>query len=104
MVIIESNVKNEIYNIAGGFEQTNIDTVKKIIKTIGKDTNIYLSPGEIIGEDFNKYLDLSYSRKGQDVRYALCDKKLKKLGWKAKRLFDYELPKIVEYYKDNFIW
>ena len=29
---INSEVKNEIYNIAGGFEQTNYDTVKKIIK------------------------------------------------------------------------
>ena len=30
--IIDSGQTNEIYNVAGGFEQTNIDTVKKIIK------------------------------------------------------------------------
>ena len=50
------------------------------------------------------YVDLSYSRVGQDVRYALNDNKLRNLGWKPKCVFDKELPKIVEYYKLNFIW
>ena len=36
------------------------------------------------------------------MRYALDDSKLQKLGWKAKMLFDEELPKIVDYYKNNF--
>ena len=59
-----------------------------------------------IDEDINlsNYVDLSYSRVGQDVRYALNDDKIKSLGWKSKRLFDYEIPEIVEYYKENFIW
>ena len=34
ITIIESEVKNEIYNIAGGFEQTNMNTVKKILYEI----------------------------------------------------------------------
>ena len=51
-----------------------------------------------------KYLDLSYSRQGQDVRYALNDDKLRALGWEPKAIFDKELPEIVEYYKNNFIW
>jgi dTDP-D-glucose 4,6-dehydratase len=51
-----------------------------------------------------EYIDLSYSRKGQDVRYALNDDKLRALGWKSKRIFDNELHKIVNYYKENFIW
>jgi|TARA_R110002074_G_scaffold265640_1_gene437866 dTDP-glucose 4,6-dehydratase len=104
LTIIESKVKNEIYNICGGFEQSNWDTVSKLIKTMGKDVNIYLSPGEIIGEDFSDYLDLNYSRQGQDVRYALNDSKLRLLGWKPKMIFDNELPNIIDYYKTNFIW
>ena len=93
ITIIESGVENEIYNIAGGFEQANFATVKKVItEYLNKDI------------DLSKYVDLSYSRAGQDVRYALNDNKLKGLGWKSKRLFDYEIPKIVEYYKENFIW
>ena len=90
--IIESGKVNEIFNVCGGFEQSNIDTVSKIIKLYTKDDN------------YENYLDLSFSRQGQDVRYALNDNKLRSLGWKPQAIFDKELPDIVDYYKDNFIW
>jgi len=89
--IIETEVQNEIYNIAGGFEQANIDTVCKVIHEYGFETP-------------SKYLDFTYSRVGQDVRYALDDSKLRALGWEPKAIFDEELPQIVEYYKNKFIW
>jgi len=92
ITIVESGITNEIYNIAGGFEQENIVTVEKIIK-------------EYLGEvDYSSYIDTSVNRKGQDVRYALDDSKLRNLGWKPKIIFDEELPQIVEYYNKNFIW
>jgi dTDP-D-glucose 4,6-dehydratase len=50
------------------------------------------------------HVDFSYSRVGQDVRYALNDDKLKSLGWTPKKVFDQEIDLIVEYYKNNFIW
>lgn len=87
----EGNI-NSIYNIAGGFEQTNIDTVTKIIKEYLGDTNIF------------SYIDTTFNRVGQDVRYALDDTKLRNLGWEPKKSFDEELPRIVDYYKNNFIW
>jgi dTDP-glucose 4,6-dehydratase len=93
ITIIESGVKNEIYNIAGGFEQSNLITVQKILIA----NNIDLS-------DFDKHVDLSCNRQGQDVRYALDDTKLRSLGWSPVKHFDQELIKIVEYYKHNFIW
>jgi len=43
-------------------------------------------------------------RAGQDVRYSINDNKLKSLGWSATAEFDTELSKVVQYYKDNFIW
>jgi len=95
--IIESDVKNEIYNIAGGFEQSNIDTVKKII-------NNYLNIEDIQQQLFKNYVDLSYQRQGQDIRYALDDQKLRSLGWKPEAIFDAELPEIINYYKNKFIW
>ena len=55
-------------------------------------------------ENVKLFLDLSYSRAGQDVRYALDDSKLRALGWKPEAVFEQELPKIVEYYKNKFIW
>ena len=96
--IIESGIQNEIYNIAGGFEQSNYDTVKKILQVY---TN---SNRELDIFDMKEYLDLSYSRIGQDVRYALDDSKLRVLGWKPTTIFDKELPGIVNYYKNKFIW
>ena len=92
ITIIEAGVENEIYNIAGGFEQSNYDTVKKVITEYNGDN------------DIEKYLDLSYSRAGQDVRYALDDSKLRALGWKTVSEFDCELSHIIEYYKNKFIW
>jgi len=104
VTIIERGVKNEIYNICGGYEQSNLDTVSKII-------TLYYPKDKELEEDFPHYnqgieqhLDLSYSRQGQDVRYALNDDKLRALGWEPKAVFDKELPAIVEYYKNNFIW
>jgi dTDP-glucose 4,6-dehydratase len=89
--IIKAGVENEIYNIAGGFEQSNYDTVCKVIHEYGLETP-------------SQHLDFTYSRVGQDVRYALDDSKLRSLGWEPKAVFDEELPSIVEYYKNNFIW
>lgn len=102
--IIEAGVKNEIYNICGGFEQTNLETVDKILKLyVGEDESLK-ETFPYYDEDRNQFLDLSYSRQGQDVRYALNDDKLRSLGWEPVKTFDNELPSIVEYYKNNFIW
>ena len=95
ITIINSGVKNEIFNIAGGFEQSNIVTIEKII-------NEYLS--ELPIDYKERYLDFSVHRLGQDVRYALNDDKLRCLGWKPEVNFDSVIGKIVEYYKKNFIW
>lgn len=95
ITIINSGIKNEIYNIAGGFEQSNIVTVEKIIKE-------YF---QILPDNYKeKYIDFCFQRVGQDVRYALNDMKLRNLGWKPQKEFDVEIKNIVEYYKNNFIW
>ena len=83
--------KLEIYNIAGGYEQSNMDTVSKILK-------------EFQIENKEDYIDTSFSRVGQDVRYALNDDKLRALGWEPKMVFDEEIKGIVSYYNNRFIW
>jgi len=92
LTIIDSGVTNEIYNVAGGFEQKNITTVQKIIKAYDEN---------YVWED---HIDMSYNRQGQDVRYALDDCKLRNLGWSPKRDFDAEIGNIVEYFKTEFKW
>jgi len=49
-------------------------------------------------------VDTSYSRIGQDVRYALDDSKLRSLGWSPQKKFDDEIVSIAQYYKNKFIW
>jgi dTDP-glucose 4,6-dehydratase len=93
ITIIESEIVNEIYNICGGFEQTNLDTIKKILILYGIEDN-----------QISDYIDFSCNRPGQDVRYALDDSKLRNLGWYPKKEFDVELQDIVAYYKNRFIW
>jgi len=94
--IIESGKVNEIYNICGGFEQTNYETVKSVIEKYRKqEPDVFMMKG---------FLDKSYSRQGQDVRYALNDDKLRALGWEPTKNFNYELKEIVDYYKNRFIW
>ena len=92
--IIEAGKVNEIYNIAGGFEQSNIDTVKKVI-------NAYHNKEVVNYADF---INFNIARPGQDIRYALNDDKIRSLGWSPKCNFDEEIKLIVDYYKYNFIW
>jgi dTDP-glucose 4,6-dehydratase len=91
IAIINSGTVNEIFNISGNYEIDNLTVVKKILELYNGRTDVenYITP-----------LD----RLGQDVRYAIDDSKLKALGWKAEANFNIELAKIVDYYKQNFIW
>lgn len=93
ITIIEKGAKNQIYNVAGGFEQKNKQTVKKIIQCYFGDDR-----------DYSDYADLCYKRKGQDVRYSLDDSKLRSLDWKPEKKFDNEIKEIVEHYKNYFRW
>lgn len=86
--LIEHGKRNEIYNIAGPDELTNLHLISKIVGVYFGDE-----------EDTNEHVDFGYSRPGQDVRYAICDQKLKKLGWKPEMILDEEIKYIVEEFK-----
>lgn len=90
ITIIEAGVQNEIYNIAGNYEEQNIVVANRIL--------------DLMGLKGDQWLDLSVTRQGQDVRYSVDDTKLQALGWKPRAVFDNELKQIVEYYTTNFVW
>ena len=93
LTVLRTGNENEIYNISGNVEQKNIETARKIIQEFhGKSSG------------WEQHIDLSYVRPGQDVRYALSDKKLSSLGWSAKKDFDEELEGIVKFYKKQYEW
>tara|TARA_Y100000004_G_scaffold175034_1_gene214278 strand:- start:45 stop:995 length:951 start_codon:yes stop_codon:yes gene_type:complete len=93
IAVIENGEPNEIYNISGGFEQKNKDTVRKIIGAYFESEDAW--------ED---HVDLGYKRPGQDVRYSVNDDKIRSLGWKPSKVFDTEIHEIVKHYKNNFRW
>ena len=96
ITLIEKGQVGEIYNVAGGFEQQNIDTVSTIVEAYYKAV---LDPKAIA-----THIDFSCSRPGMDVRYALDDSKIKTLGWEPEADFNYVILGMVNYYKDKFIW
>ena len=79
MKIIESGVKNDIYNISGNYEESNLVVVQKIMDLYGGITA------------YDEHLT-ELKRPGQDVRYSIDDTKLKALGWEPKACLLYTSP------------
>ena len=90
--IVNAGVVNEIYNISGNYETSNLDVVHQIIDNM------------MLTADHEDHIDFDYQRLGADVRYSIDDSKLKALGWQPRRVFKDELPGIVDYYQKNFVW
>jgi dTDP-glucose 4,6-dehydratase len=93
MHLLQQNICNEIFNISGNYEDSNINVFKKILSVSGRDSNNY-----------KQYADFGVTRPGQDVRYSIDDSKLRSIGWNNKKLFDNELPDIVSYNMERFVW
>jgi len=98
LTLYDKAERNRIYNISSEFEQTNIETVTKVINSyfLGKiNRNV---------PNINEFLDFSYNRPGQDVRYAISCEPLRELQWRPTRNFDTEIVNLVNHYKREFVW
>lgn len=93
LFLLDRNKVNDIYNISGNYEDTNLNVFKKILSAHGIDPAKY-----------QDHADFSFTRPGQDVRYSIDDSKLRSLGWKNHRSFDHEIGQIVDHYRERFIW
>ena len=98
ITIYHKGERNKIYNISSQFEQTNIITVEKIINSYFLGTLTRNVP------NFERHIDYSYSRPGQDVRYAISCDPLRNLQWRPTKVFDEEIVKLVENYKKGWTW
>lgn len=97
--LIDAGIRNGIYNISGDEHYQNIEVVKKIIHLVNGPSNISSN------DWYTNFLDLEYDRPGQDVRYSVDDRKIREAtGWAPIHKLDDTLPRIVDYYKKNFIW
>jgi len=91
--IINSGTVNEVYNIPGNFEISNLEVVEAVVREFhGSDANV------------QDYINTNYERPGADLRYSIDGKKLKDLGFESSRDFHKEISSIVKYHQDNWIW
>jgi dTDP-glucose 4,6-dehydratase len=70
--MINSGVRNEIFNLSAGNQLTNLEVVKTVLSWYGKEMN----------ENTIKFVE---NRLGQDVRYSIDSTKARRvLGWEPK--------------------
>lgn len=88
--VLHKGVSGEVYNVGGNNEKANIEIVKLIIETVGKN------------EDLIKYVK---DRLGHDRRYAIDNTKItRELGWKPEYTFEEGMKETIEWYLDNKDW
>jgi dTDP-glucose 4,6-dehydratase len=88
-VIIERGNTGEVYNVASGCEQTNLETAKMIVTRMDRPTTL---------------IQLVNDRPGHDRRYAMCDAKLRSLGWQPATSFDAGLAETIAWYLEHIGW
>ncbi len=79
----------EIYNIGSGYELSNLELTRRLIKLTGQSEAM---------------IELVKDRPGHDFRYALDSSKLGRLGWKPIYSFDQALAETVKWYQNNKDW
>jgi len=81
---------NEVYNIGGGTELSNLELTHMIINTLGA------------GETSIEYVQ---DRKGHDLRYSInCEKIEKELGYQPQVKFQEGLASTIEWYRNHRDW
>ena len=85
--------------------QTAESIEKSVEETVNKILSAYFM-GSITRQvpDSEQFLDFTYNRPGQDVRYAISCAPLKNLGWSSQINFDEEIVELVQHYKKEFRW
>ncbi|MFL5777379.1 MAG: dTDP-glucose 4,6-dehydratase [Chloroflexota bacterium] len=87
--VLRLGTSGETYNVAGGEEMTNRDTVALLLERLGK-------PWSLVRE--------VEDRPGHDRRYAMDGSKLAALGWAPKTSFADGLAATVDWYRANEPW
>jgi dTDP-glucose 4,6-dehydratase len=79
----------EVYNVSAGFEQTNLQVARDILRRLGKPETL---------------IRFVTDRAGHDIRYALDSRKLRALGWAPMESYESALDEIVQWYAENEWW
>ncbi len=87
-LILQQGVIGETYLVQGE-ERTNLEITKLLLGIMNLDDSM---------------IEFVEHRLGHDFRYAINGNKMKELGWERVHSLDHDLPKIVQWYKDNEWW
>ena len=87
--VLRQGAPGETYNVAGGTELANRDTVERLLAQLGKPWSLVRQV-----ED----------RPGHDRRYAMDGAKLAALGWSPVVSFDDGLAATVDWYREHEAW
>ncbi len=86
--VLQKGQLGETYLIQGE-ERTNLEVTRMLLQILGLDESM---------------IEFVEHRLGHDFRYAISGEKLKNLGWERKHNLEQDLPKIVEWFKENEWW
>ena len=87
--VLRHGVSGETYNLPGGVEQTNRETVRMLLERLGKPWSLVRQV-----ED----------RPGHDRRYAMDGAKVAALGWRPRMSFEQGLAETVDWFVANEAW
>jgi dTDP-glucose 4,6-dehydratase len=89
-LVLKRGERGEIYNISSGCEKTNLELLKELLNTLGRDESA---------------LEFVEDRPGHDVRYSLDSSKIRnKLGWEPEISFEEGIKSTVNWYLSNEDW
>ena len=88
--VLLSGKPGEIYNISSGSEKNNLEIVRFILQSLGKD---------------DSSLEFVEDRPGHDQRYSLDSSRLRReMGWIPRHSFEQGIVDIVRWYTNNEGW
>ena len=88
--VLTQGKDNEVYNIGGNNEKTNLEVVKLILEQLGKDESL---------------IEHVTDRAGHDRRYAIDSSKImRELGWKPSVTFEEGIKQTIAWYLENSSW
>lgn len=89
-LVVRKGRNGEIYNLGGHSERSNLDTVKTILKELGKPESL---------------IEFVADRPGHDLRYATDSTKAEQeLGWHPTHNFESGIKETVQWYKTHTKW
>ena len=86
--VLQKGEIGETYLIEGE-EKTNMEITQALLQILSMDESM---------------IEFVEDRLGHDFRYAINGEKLKTLGWVRKHSLNEDLPKVVEWFKENEWW